>query len=151
MTQYFVINRRVFPTILHLLLPIRSLWIYTLDHIFPLFVVWAPIEFYSLHWAFYTTRERNLRSEVLRTSKNPSHWGELDTPSCFPPRCPINIKILSKIVLVLSIGIWSKPLFLLLNVFPCIDLVFCSSFLVQLTVDLKILAATFVVRAISYA
>ena len=126
MTQYFVINRRVFPIILHLLLPIRSLWIYTLGHFVLPFVVWAPFEFHSLCGFSTPTRERDYRSEVPRNSKNPSHWGELDTPSCFPPRCPINTKILSKIVLVLSIGIWSKPLFFLLNVFPCIDLVFAA-------------------------
>ena len=40
---------------------------------------------------------------------------------------------------------------LLLNVFLCIDLVFSSTCLDQLTADLKILAAIFDVRAISYA
>ena len=44
-----------------------------------------------------------------------------------------------------------KPYFLLLNIFLCIDLDLCSIWLDQLTTDLKILAAIFDVRAISYA
>ena len=131
------INRRVFPTIPHLLLPLRSLLIIVIfSTIFLVSSLWVPY----LSGFSTPTRERNSRSEVLRTFKNPSHWGELVTSFYVFLTSAINIKIIQKIcVLSCLLHGWRKTSFyLLLNVFLCIDQDFCSIYLDQLTADLKI-------------
>ena len=149
MTQYFVINRRVFPIILQLFLPTRSLWIYTLGLHFSII---------CSHWdlLFALGFLHQLEREILdlkcwglpRTHPTEENWIFL---LVFLPGAQLIQKFFQKLFLSCLLDIWSKPFFLLLNVFLCIDLVFCSSFLDQLTADPKILVATFDVRAISYA
>ena len=138
MTQYFVINRRVFPIILHLLLPIRSLWIYTLGLISIICSHWAL--FSALGFLHLQERESlDLKCWGLqRTHPIEEIWIHLLVSS----QVPCNIKIHSKIVfLSCLLDAWSKLFTLLLNVFPFIDLVVAAFLL--LTADLKIFGSHF--------
>ena len=130
LTEYFVINIRVFHSFTTSFLSPFDLYFWfdfdppSLSYFF-YFCLWAPFELYFV-WVFYTIkREISWIWSAMDIQEPIPLRGAGKIFLCSLPRCH-NTKILYKFLSCL-LDVWSKScLFLLFNVFNCIDLDFCS-------------------------